>query len=333
MILKSYIIEKDINHLNDFWSVLFYGENIGIQTDFKEDIKKKNNDAEVINFFQDEITKNNNILIDEINNTSLFSSKKIIYINEASDKIFQYISEYLDKKISNIKIYVFANLLDKRSKLRAAYEKNKTLATVPCYADNEISLRNYIKDKLLGYQGLSPEIINLIMNNSNLDRSVVSTEIIKIKNYFGKKNIKLNKLEQLLNTNSNASFDVMRDAILMGEKTIVNRLMGEIEFNTDENFYYLNSIAMRVNKLLSIKYINQDYNNIEQSIENFKPKIFWKDKPIFILQLRKWNVTRLQKALKDIGEIEFLMKSNSQIRNDVLIKNLIINLCNEVANS
>ena len=77
MIVKSYIIEKNESTLDDYKSVLIYGENQGLREDLKNIIKKKNTDSEIINLFQDEIINNKNILFDETNNVSLFSTKKL----------------------------------------------------------------------------------------------------------------------------------------------------------------------------------------------------------------------------------------------------------------
>ena len=80
MILKSYIVEKNIDSLNNYSSILVYGQNIGLKDDIKEKIKEKHKDAEIINFFQDEIIKKNEIVYSEINNTSLFNEKKNNYL-------------------------------------------------------------------------------------------------------------------------------------------------------------------------------------------------------------------------------------------------------------
>ena len=77
MILKSYIIEKNESTLDDYKSILIYGENQGLREELKNIIKKKNTDSEIINLFQDEIINNKNILFDETNNVSLFSTKKL----------------------------------------------------------------------------------------------------------------------------------------------------------------------------------------------------------------------------------------------------------------
>ena len=76
MILKSYIIEQNFKILDNYKSLLIYGENRGLIDDLKKSIKKNNAAAETINLFQDEILKKEKILSDEINNTSLFCEKK-----------------------------------------------------------------------------------------------------------------------------------------------------------------------------------------------------------------------------------------------------------------
>ena len=52
MILKSFIVEKNIATLNDYYAILFYGENIGLKDDFKNFIKNHNKDYEQISFYQ-----------------------------------------------------------------------------------------------------------------------------------------------------------------------------------------------------------------------------------------------------------------------------------------
>ena len=89
---------------------------------------------------------------------------------------------------------------------------------------------------------------------------------------------------------------------------------------------------MRTNKLLEIQNINGETKDDELALDTLKPKIFWKDKPIYLLQLKKWNKRKLQSILKQIYKIELLMKS-SQAKNDLIIKNLLIEICNKASNS
>ena len=332
MILQSYIVEKNIDSLNNYSSILVYGQNIGLKDDIKEKIKEKHKDAEIINFFQDEIIKKNEIVYSEINNTSLFNEKKIIILHEVSDKIFKIIEELIEKTGNSLKILVISGNLDKKSKIRNHYEKGNNIGIIPCYNDNLRTMSEYIKMNLKGYRGLTPEIINLIVENSGLNRKIINLEIKKVKHFFLDKNIKKEEVEELLNIKTNVGFEEIRDATLLGNKKKVNQLMGEIEFLPEDNFFFLAQMSTRVNKLLEIQNLNQECKDTEIAMENMKPKIFWKDKPIYIEQLKKWDIEQLKKVISAIGKAEIQMKKNPTVRNDLVIKDLLINICTNITN-
>ncbi len=331
MILKSYIVEQNFNILYDYKSVLIYGENEGIKEDVKLKLKKTNPDTEIINFFENEIIKNKNILYDSIINESLFSKKKIILIQYATDKIFNNILECLDRKTKDITVYIFSENLEKKTKLRNLFEKEKKLAIIPCYKDNEKTLISYISKKLSNFKGLTGEILNLIIANSNSERKIIQSEIIKIKGFFTKKVIDKNNLLELLNIRSNTDFDEIRDSALSGGKKKLNKLLSEVDILNEESFLYLNSVNYRINKLTDIQRFNEVNNDYEKTLDNIKPPVFWKDKPIYLQQLKKWNLKKLGKMALKISEAEILMKKNSQIRNDIIIKNLILLVYNEAS--
>ena len=147
MILKSYIVEQNHSVLDDFQTVLFYGENDGVKDDIKIAIKKLNKDAEIINLFETEIIKNKNVLYDNLVNESLFNEKKIIIIQSATDRILPQIDEGIKKKNKETKIYIFSDILDTKSKLRNLFTKQKNLAAIPCYQDSDRTLFDYTKKK------------------------------------------------------------------------------------------------------------------------------------------------------------------------------------------
>ena len=82
MIHKSYLVEKNINILKNRIA-LFYGENLGIQKDFKNIITKHNSNSEVVKLDQEDIMKNPDFLFNEILNLSLFDKEKIYFINNS----------------------------------------------------------------------------------------------------------------------------------------------------------------------------------------------------------------------------------------------------------
>tara|TARA_B110000967_G_C18885277_1_gene563596 strand:+ start:1411 stop:2421 length:1011 start_codon:yes stop_codon:yes gene_type:complete len=327
MILKSYIVEQNINILENYKGILIYGQNSGIKDDIKQILKNKNQSSEIIIFFEDEILKDKNILYQNIINESLFNEKKIIFIHAISDKIFDVVNEALENENKNIKIFIFSENLEKKSKIRNLFEKGENLAAFPCYEDNERTLIAYVNKELKEFKGLSGEITNLIISNSNMNRGVIKGEIIKIKDFFLKKNINKKEVFEILNIKSNVNFDEIRDKALIGKKDEINKLLSEIDLLSEDTFFYLNSLNYRITKLQEIFRISEGkVNNYVQALESIRPSVFWKDKPIIIQQLEKWSLKSLTVIATKIGETELLLKKNSYLRNDIIIKNLIINL-------
>ena len=331
MILKSYILEKNFNYFENYKIFLFYGENQGLKKEFKEKLKIQNKNQEILNLFQDEIIKNKNILVNEVSNKSLFNEKKTIFIDQVNDKILDTIEEIIEY-IQNERVFLFSDILDKKSKLRSYFEKSKSCGVTACYQDNEITIKKIIMERLNGYQGLTSQVTNLITQSTGLDRSKVNNEIDKIICCFKDKKIDLKKIDLLLNIRSNDDFNLLKDEALNGNKINTNKLLADTVFEIENNIYYLNLINQRINKLNEIENMKKENSNIESLISSLKPPVFWKDKPMLIQQSNKWNKNKIQEALKKTYNTEIEIKSNSSIRKDLLIKNLIVELCS-TANS
>ncbi len=330
MVYKSYIIEQSITLAFKHKIFLFYGENEGLKKEFKEKIKKSSQELKILRLHQEEIIKNENVLTNEILNKSLFEEKKIIFIEQANDKLLNIIEQIIDK-IENEKVFIFSNILDKKSKMRSYFEKSNNVGISACYSDNEISIRKIIETKLKGYQGLTPQIINLILQNTNLDRNKVNNEIEKIQSCFKNKKIDPDKIDSILNISENEDFNKLRDEALNGNKSGINKLLADTIIEKDNNVYYLNIINQRINKLYEIENRKTgSVSNPELIISSLKPPVFWKDKPVLTQQSRKWNKIKLKKALSKTYEVEISIKSKASIRKDLLIKNLIVDLCNVV---
>ena len=75
MIYKSFLIENKINSLNKR-ILFFYGENLGLKNNFKEEIKNSNKNLKILKYVQEEILKDLTNIEAEINNLSLFVAVK-----------------------------------------------------------------------------------------------------------------------------------------------------------------------------------------------------------------------------------------------------------------
>ena len=85
-------------------------------------------------------------------------------------------------------------------------------------------------------------------------------------------------------------------------------------------------MGARIEKLLNLNYLLKKEKNLDKAIDTIKPPIFWKDKPIFYKQMKKWNIKKLKEAKGTLFKTELKIKKNANLNNNVLLKNLIINL-------
>ena len=329
MIFKSFVLEQDKKILNELKCVLFYGENLGLKREFKNLIKNLNKNSESLNYFQEEIIKNPETFLNEVINNSLFGIEKIFFIENVNDKILDIINS-LNNEYNNKKIFLFAENLDKKSKLRSYFEKSETLSIVACYPDNEITLKKLISEKLKGFEGLSPANLNLILEQTSMNRMSIMNEIEKIKIYSQNKKINESELLKIIDRKDNDNFNILKDEALNGNKKKTNKLLSDTIFENEKNVYYLNLINQRLNQLFELK--KGTIDNLENSLNKLRPPIFWKDKPNFINQAKKWDRNKIKKALNKSYDIELKIKSNNSIRKDLLLKAFIIELC-QVANS
>lgn len=324
MIIKSFLIEQNISNLTNN-IVLLYGENLGLKLDLKDKIQKSFKNSDCFNTSQDTILKNDEYFFEQINNVSLFGKEKVFFIENVNDKILDIVKE-IETKNKSQKLYLFSNILDKKSKIRNYFEKSENFGISACYNDNEIGLRKIILEKLQGYIGLSAENINMIIDNCGLDRIKLNNELKKIDNFFLDKKLENDKLQVLLNLRVNDNFNILKDEALNGDKDKTNKLLSDTIIDSEKNVLYLNIINQRLSKLAETLELSKT-TSLENAISMVKPPVFWKDKPKFLLQAKKWSSSKIKDILNKTYDLEILIKSNSIIDKNLLIKKLLIDIC------
>ena len=336
MILKSYEIEKKLPNLSKHNLFLFYGENIGLKKDIRNKIKIGMNEKEVnlefLSFYENEIIDNEDNFYNSIYSGSLFSNKKMITINNGTDKIIKFIEDIYIKYPENLILIIFADLLEKKSKLRSFFEKNTTAVCVPCYLDNSRDLENILTSELKKNNIIaSRETLNLIIDKSNNDRNNLRNEIEKIKAYsLNKKNLKIEEIKSIINFAGEYKSDSLVNECLNGNIIQYKKIVSELYVNTVNYVFLLRILYNKIQKLLNIKESEINTKDVDVIINSFKPPIFWKDKPIIKKQLSIWKIEDLKKIINNINEIELSCKKNPLL-SKVIFFNFFNKLCKQAS--
>ena len=324
MIIKSYQI-KDIN-INKNKFILFYGVNEGFKKEEIVNLIIEEKNENISKYEEKEVLENSENFLNSIFSKSLFEEKKIVIINQASDKILNLINEIIEKNIPDISIILNANNLEKKSKLRTFFEKNTETICIAFYADTSTALLKYAQNILLKNKiKLSQENLNLIINKCNGDRGVLKNEIEKIRSYSLKgKNITHEKIIKLINLIENYSITELVDNCLAKNIKKTLTILNENNFSKEDSILIIKTFLFKLKKLLKLVKEYSFTKNLSETIQNAKPPIFWKDKEIIRQQIIEWRPNQLNEAIFDLTELELQVKRNYE--NAILIiSNFIIN--------
>ena len=308
MIIKYFESHKINLELNKF--ILLYGKNEGLKNEITRAlIKDKKN---ISRYDEKEILESQNNFLENILSKSLFEEEKIIIIKRSTDKILKIIEEINVKNIQDITIILNADILEKKSKLRTLFEKEKQFVCIAFYPDNDQTLSklayNFLKDKKIS---ISPSNINLIVNKCSGDRETLINEFQKIE-YFCKNGKVINNknISKLVNLKENHNISELIDYCLAKNNKKIMNILNENNFSNEECIMITRSFLIKAKKLLALSKTYESNKNIELTISSAKPPIFWKEKEITKQQIYKWKPENIQKLIYSLSETELQIKRN-----------------------
>ncbi len=322
MIVKNFELKNFINKKKLF---LIYGENEGLKEDLILEFSKFYSKENTFKYSEKEIFLNLENFYNNIFSQSFFEKKKLIIVNNASEKVKNEIELILTKNIEDITLIFLSNILEKKSRLRNLFEKDKNLICVAVYKDDHRVLFNFansfFKSKKIN---ISTESINLIIERSSEDRKNLRNELNKIDSFIGnKKKIDFDDLVKLTNLSENHSINKIVDISLAKNTKETLRVLNENIFSAEDIIIIIRSYLIKSKRLLRLTTELEKNKNIDQVISASKPPIFWKDKDIVKKQLKIWNKESTITLIQNINEVELQLKKNAGSSLNIL-QNFII---------
>ena len=324
MIIKNYQLEN--NNIKKYNFFLFYGDNEGLKDEKISDIHKTNNYKKTL-YYEKEILNDVDNFSNILTTKSFFDNEKIIIVKNATDKILSVTKDILSKKIEGIIIIFIAEILDKKSKLRNFFEKEKGLACIPFYPDDFKSLnlisQNFFREKKIK---ISQESINLIIERSNGSRQHLKNEMKKIALYaVNKKEIHFSEIIKLTNLGKNYNISELVETCLVKNQKKLSKIINENNFSSEDTIIIIRAFLLKAKRLLNLRENNRLNPNLETVISSYKPPIFWKEKEIVKQQLKIWSEEKLIKLINEINNTELLIKKNINISLNILLNFIFAN--------
>ena len=309
---------------------LFYGPNFGlINLLYKKTFKILSidiNDAFSVSKIDGNVFKENpSILNDDISTFSMSKDKRTVLldltyitINKSIEKI---ILNTIKEKNKDYFLLIKANNLGSKNELVRFIEKLDNGILIPCYDEDTNKVKIQIS-RLFNQYGFrfSNDFISTLSSRFNSDSSINSMEI--------------KKLEDFLTDNENITEGIILSLITINLNKIIQLCSsGKIEesLSSLDKIYENSSTAINITRLF-VKHFRlieeillavENGSNISDTINNIKPPIFFKDRPLLSFQCTLWTLSKVNLIFKRLIEIELKCKS-SVYPNKILLSQFIL---------
>ena len=324
MIIKSFELKKIVNF--EYKLFLLYGQNEGLKNEIikKHFIEKFKSD--IFRYDEKEILDNRSNFFDGIFSKSFFEEKKIFIISRVTEKFNDIIEQIIEKEVKDITIILNSTILDKKSKLRKLFEKEKNMICIPVYEDTSQTLNFMAKDFFKEKQiSISQETINLLIERSRGDRGNLINELDKIESYMKtRKSISIDEILKLTDLAENYNVTELLDSCLNKNSKKTINILNENNFTLEDCILIIRSFSIKLKRLQKIHQEYQKNKNLESIISSFKPPIFWKDKDNIKRQITNSRLEGIENMIFKTNDIELLIKKNSNNAVNIL-SDFIIN--------
>ena len=330
MLIKEPQLNQILEDQNQKIIILLYGPNEGLIRENYLKIKNifSENIADELIFTGKSIIEKPTALLDEIRTVSMFNEKKIILIENPSDKNipeFESAFEYINNKIL---IVITAGNLTKSSKIRKFFEGSKTNFSYANYDDDLKENSQLIQslEKSIN-KVLSKDIKKYLSQSLSNDRMISRNEIEKIILYYqdNKELPNLENIKLIFNNNSDLNLSKISQLAFSGQP---NKMAINLNKMFSEGISPIAIIKVMLNYVQRIQATQislKKNNDFESAIKSLKPPVFWKDKDSFKQHCNKWPISQTIFNFNLLIDTELNCKSDYSLTN-ILCERALINI-------
>ena len=120
----------------------------------------------------------------------------------------------------------------------------------------------------------------------------------------------LDELMKLTNLIENHSISELVDNCLAQNKNKTLLMLNENILSIEDCVIITRTFLQKIKRILNLVKAYQKNKNLDLTISSAKPPIFWKDKEIIKQQINKWKLADISKLLRNVNQIELLIKKN-----------------------
>ena len=252
MIVKSFELNKIDTSKNSIF--LIYGQNEGLKNEITKKYFTNKFKGDILKYDEKEILDNKSDFFNGILSRSFFEDKKLYIVSRVTDKFYNIVEEIIEKGINDITVVLNSGVLEKKTKLRKLFEKDKDIICIPVYEDNFQSLSAITRDFFrLNKITISQEIINLLIERCRGDRGNLQNELEKIESYLKtNKSISSGEVLRLTDLAENYNVSELLDSCLSKNSKKTINILNENNFALEDCILIIRSFSIKIKRLHKI---------------------------------------------------------------------------------
>ncbi|CDZ29998.1 DNA polymerase III subunit delta [Neorhizobium galegae] len=267
-------------------------------------------------------------LIDEVNSMGLFGGSKLVWLRGAANEkpLLDAMQVLADGPAPANILIVEAGDLKKGSGLRKIAEPSRSIAVIPCYAD-DIKALNSLIDSELGSEGLriSPNARQRLLELLGGDRVASRNEIRKLALYCrGTGMVEEAQIDEIIGDASAVSADEAVDAILGGDLPGLHRAIQKIVSSKTPVFLVLQS-CLKQFQLLDLMKAEMEEKKLQtaQVMMTLGRHIHFKRKPIMEKALRTWSSPALARETERLQAAVLMSRQRQTLEPNIAFHTLM----------
>lgn len=292
-------------------AVLVFGPNYGLIQEHAKALLARSG-GEISEMRGSQVQDEPALLHDAAYASSLFGGGAPIFLREATDKIFATLNEILEQPdpARNF-IVVEAGELTPKSKLRALFENTPHLAAIACYAETGEQLAQRLKEAAAEQNcHISSDALDYIIDRLPGDRAAQRQEMEKLLLYVGDGNeITIRDAMACIGDAADVEVFDLPWQVFSGEGPVVDKSLTRLAEESTADILMLRTLLGHALKLHQAQSAIRGGQSQSMAMQSLRPPIFRNQESKFQLQLRRWPLPALTKAIGALNEAERQCKS------------------------
>lgn len=267
----------------------------------------------VSNISKERLKEDKAILADEFYSMSMLGGRKLIIVKDSDNSLAQSLKTIFEDddyhKKSNNFLLIQGGDLNPSNALRKIAETNPNFVAIPCYEDDDKTIKNFIsallKNKNVKFDN---DVIGILQEKFGKNRQVIMSEIEKIITYLGdKKELEVKDLEGLVQSQDEISTDQFIASFANQDKEKSINLCEKLFLNNNEPIMLIRYLINYFFKLQSAKIlIEREGQEVVEAVK--KQRLFFKVENEFRMQLSKFSLEKINAILDGLLKLELKIK-------------------------